>query len=435
MKRPKKALAAAAAVPDGDELFEFSGTITDYWSYTQVRDYLMLMPGMTHTAYRLYSLLRSMIAEASRRRDESWNGGMRRMTIDQLCWLLPGPKDKPTSVSTMYEVLGTLEELNLVVPKDTLELEGISQLKGKARAAKGISRGFIVNDLPPDAEHTGWRNAWDKLDAYRPDWRENPPAPPTHLTESTTLPNGQTLARVRLVDADGEPFQKTGTPQVGAPETPSFQKTGSPFQKTGTPAQFSGTDLPLTSENDHPLRSSLEEASLSGDPGAPSDPAVTVEAWTERGEETSASPENDTAPSAAAEEPDAHDDVRVAEAWIESRQKHGHGVPARGRVAMVRDAAALLADGIDVEHLVAAAADMGSRENWYSLPRHLEKFVPPKTGVPGQRPALPDWCGKCNDGIPPAQPGQRMREADDGSLIRCECHPSHPSHAKKPVLA
>ncbi|MFF3958821.1 hypothetical protein ACFYY1_37300 [Streptomyces sp. NPDC001890] len=429
MKRPRKALAAAA--PDGDELIEFSGTITDYWSYTQVRDYLMLMPGMTHTAYRLYSLLRSMIAEASR---QSWHGGMRRMTIDQLCWLLPGPKNKPTSVSTMYEVLGTLEELNLVVPKDVLELEGISQLKGKERAAKGISRGFTVNDLPPDAAHTGWRNAWDKLDAYRPDWRENPPAPPTHLTEIETTANGQIRARVRLVDTDGKPFQKTGTPQVRADEGPSFQKTGTPFQKTGTPDQKTGTDLPLTSENDHPLRSSLKEASLSSVPGAPTDPAVTAKAGTGRGEEISASPENSTAPSAAAEEPDTHDDVRVAEAWIESRQKHGHDVPALGRVAMVREAAALLTEGIDVDHLVAAAADMGSRANWHSLTRHLEKFVPPKTEVPGQRPALPDWCGKCNDGTPPAQPGQRMREADDGGLVRCECHPSHPGNAKKPVL-
>ncbi|WP_331718704.1 hypothetical protein [Streptomyces sp. NBC_00212] len=430
MKRPQKALAAAA-LPDGDELFEFSGTITDYWSYTMVRDYVMLMPGMTHTAYRLYTLLRSMMTEASRRP----RSGMRRMTIDQLCWLLPGPNDKPMSVSAMYEVLKTLENLNLVVPKDSVELAGITKLKGKARAAQGISRGFTVNDLPPDAEHFGWRNAWDKLDAYTPDWRDNPPQPPTHLTEVETAANGQSLARVRLVDADGQPFQKTGTPQVAADEDPPFQKTGSPFQKTGTPDQKTGTDLPLTSENDHPLRSSLKEASLSGDPGAPTDPTVPAEAGTGRGEETSASPENDTAPSAAAEDPDTHDDVRVAEAWIESRQTHGHGVPARGRMAMVRDAAQLLADGIDVDHLVAAAADMGSRANWYSLPRHLERFVPQVTAVPGQRPALPDWCGKCNDGIPPAQPGQRLREADDGRLVRCECHPSHPSNVKKPVLA
>ncbi|GAA3312115.1 hypothetical protein GCM10020295_83090 [Streptomyces cinereospinus] len=204
MKRPQKALAAAAAAPDGDEEFEFSGTITDYWSYTMVRDYVMLMPGMTHTAFRLYSLLRSMVTEASRRP----RGGMRRMTIDQLCWLLPGPNDKPMSVSAMYEVLKTLEKLNLVVPKDAVELPGITNLKGKVRAAQGISRGFTVHDIRPADAHVGWRNAWDKLDAYRPDWRDNPPQPPTHLTEVETSPNGQTLATVRLVDAQGEPFQK-----------------------------------------------------------------------------------------------------------------------------------------------------------------------------------------------------------------------------------
>jgi hypothetical protein len=429
VKRPKKALAAAAA-QDAGEVFEFSGTITDYWSYTQVRDYVMLMPGMTHTAYRLYNMLRSMIAEANRQR---WNG-MRRMTIDQLCWLLPGPNDKPMSISAMYDVLKTLEKLNLVVPKDALELEGITQLKGKERAAKGISRGFTVNDLPPDAVHTGWRNAWDKLDAYRPDWRENPPQPPTHITENETAPNGRVTTRVRLVDAHGRPFQKTGTPQVTAPEDPLFQKTGMPDQKTGMPDQKTGTDLPLTSGNEGPPRSSLKEASPSPDPGAPSVPVVPAEPVT-GGEEDSASPENDTAPSAAAEEPDTRAKVRVAEAWIASRREHGHGVPARGLDGMVREAAQLLAEGLDVEHLVAAAADMGSRENWFSLGRHLERFVLPKSTLPGQRPALPDWCGTCNDGIEPVQPGQRLREADNGRLAKCECHPSHPSRAKTPVLA
>ncbi|MET8945436.1 hypothetical protein ABZX30_18085 [Streptomyces sp. NPDC004542] len=426
MKRPQKA-SAAAAPPDDDEMFEFSGTITDYWSYTQVRDYVMLMPGMTHTAFRLYCLLRSMMVEASRLP----RNGMRRMTIDQLCWLLPGPNDKPLSVSAMYEILRTLEELNLVVPKDAVELEGITKLKGKARAAQGISRGFTVNDLPPDAVHTGWRNAWDKLDAYTPDWRENPPQPPTHLTEVETSPNGQTQARVRLVDPDGKPFQKTGTPQAAADEAPSFQISGTPFQISGTPFQKSGTDLALTSGNDHPLRSSLKEASPSPVPGAPTLPNVTAEPVT-GGEEKSASPEHDTASSAAPEESATHDDVRVAEAWITARQQHGHGVPARGRTAMTRDAARLLADGIDVDHLIAAAADMASRANWYSLPRHLERFVPPEASVPGQRPPLPQWCGKCNDGIEPTQPGQRMREDDDGRLVRCECHPSY---GKKPVPA
>lgn len=420
MKRPQKALAVAAP-PEGEELYEFSGTITDYWSYTQVRDYVMLAPGMTHTAFRLYCLLRSMVVEASRRP----RSGMRRMTIDQLCWLLPGPNDKPLSVSAMYEVLKTLERLELVVPKDVLELDGITTLKGKERAAKGISRGFTVNDLPPAAEHTGWRNAWDKLDAYSPDWRKTPPEPPTHLTTTDTAPNGQIQARVRLVDADGEPFQKTGTPQLSGDEGPSFQKTGPAFQKTGSPSQNPGTDLPSDQGKRSPSKKSLEEASPSPSSGAPTEPADAAEQGT-GGEENSASPENDTPSPAAADEADTHDDVRVAEAWIGAREAHGHGVPGRARIAMTRDAARLLSEGFKVDYLIAAAADMGSRERWFDLDRHLERFVLPATSLPGQRPALPAWCGKCNDGTEPTQPGQRMRESDDGQrLVRCECHPSY----------
>jgi hypothetical protein len=427
MTRPQR--ASPAPTPDGEDLYEFSGTITDYWSYTQVRDYVMLMPGMTHVSYRLYSLLRSMVVEASRRP----RSGMRRMTIDQLCWLLPGPNDKALSVSAMYEVLKTLERLELVVPKDVLELDGITALKGKERAAKGISRGFTVNDLPPSAEYTGWRNAWDKLDSYTPDWRAAPPEPPTHLTTTETAANGQIQARVRLVDADGQPFQKTGTPQVEEDDAPSFQKSGQPFQKTGSPVQNPGTETASDQGKGSPSKKSLEEASPSSPPGAPAHPDDAAEQGT-GGEENSASPENDTPSSAAAHGPDTHDDVRVAEAWIGAREAAGHGVPGRARVAMTREAAQLLADGLQVEYLIAAAADMGSRKDWFNLSRHLERFVMPAASVPGQRPALPEWCGKCNDGQQPAQPGQRMREADDGSgrLVRCECHPSYgkvPAHS------
>ncbi|MFP8886807.1 hypothetical protein [Streptomyces mangrovi] len=423
---------SANELPDqegADQLVEFSGSITDYWSYSQIRDYLVLMPGLSHTAVRLYLILRSMVTEASRRP----RGGLRRMTIDQLCWLLPGPKGKPTSVSTMYQLLKELEQAGLIVPKDSREVEGVSGLKGKEKAAKGIARGFAVEEMPPTS-YTGWRNAWDKLDAYRPDWRENPPQPPTHLTEYEQSEDGRMTARVRLVDADGGPFQKTGTdeeafqktgkPQIEGGDTPLFQKTGTSFQDSGTLSQDSGTDPALTSENDPPLRSSLKEALSSPVPPVTAAPSSVAEEGTER-EERTAAPENPSASTAPSpSEGGEHHDVRVTEAWIASRQKHGHGVPPLARKRMIEQAAELLAEGVDPEYLVAAAADMGSRSTWYDLRRHLEKFVRPAS-VPGQRPALAEWCGVCNDGVRPTQPGQRLRELPDGRLIKCECHPSH----------
>lgn len=37
---------------------------------------------------------------------------------------------------------------------------------------------------------------------------------------------------------------------------------------------------------------------------------------------------------------------------------------------------------------------------------------------------LPPWCGVCNDGREPERPGQRMREREDGRMVKCPaCHP------------
>ncbi|MDG5807890.1 hypothetical protein P9869_35640 [Streptomyces ossamyceticus] len=407
---------------DGDVEYEFTGTITDYWSYTQVRDYVMLMPGMTHTAFRFYAILRSMVIEAGRRP----RSGMRRMTLDQMCWLMPGPKDKPFAVSTMYTLLETLEELNLVQPYDVLEVEGASQYKGKQKAAMGIARGLRVMDLPPSARYEGWRNAWDKLDAYRPDWRKNPPQPPTHLTETTTEANGHVVARVQLLGPDGKPFQKTGTPQVEGGQTPLFQKTGTSIQKTGTVIQNSGTDSPLTSENDHPLRSSLPEASLSPAPDAPASSAISAEE--QSGErEMSASPEKTTSAAAAAESGQNEPARAVAEAFA-LRWKQERGTrPSRRRLDSIAvDAAEALTDGDSQQWLTEAVVPFMVTKGYFDLGNaktHPQCPTPHGTAVPGQRPPVPDWCGECNDGVRPVTAAERFRKAG-GRLIRCpECHP------------
>ncbi|MEY9968358.1 hypothetical protein ABIA33_006442 [Streptacidiphilus sp. MAP12-16] len=151
---------------DSGDGVAFYGTVHDYWSHTQVRDWVMLHPQMTRTAYLLYCLLRSMVAEKQ-------PGSLRRMSLDQLCWLLPGINGKPTGVSTITDALRLLAGLGLVTNPD-----GQRTVTSTGRGGiQNTFRRYEVHDLPPQA-HRGWRNAWDKLDAYRPDWRQNPPEPP-----------------------------------------------------------------------------------------------------------------------------------------------------------------------------------------------------------------------------------------------------------------
>lgn len=258
---------------DPDAIVAIEGDVTDYWSYTLTRDYLKLLPGLPDAGLRLYDIFRSMVSEASRNRP---GAGLRRMTIDQLCYLMPGSNgkaEKPVSVSAMYELLATLERLDLIVPKDTKEATGASQFKGKEKAAKAILRGYVVKDLPPSV-FTGWRNAWDKLDAYRPDWRTNPVEPPTHLTSYDTDDAGRQIPRYWVGPLEAiEAFQNSGTgaaedPEGEPDETPDqdpFQNPGTPFQNSGTAGQNPGTDLAPTCENAGSQRSlSKKSFSLSG---------------------------------------------------------------------------------------------------------------------------------------------------------------------------
>lgn len=250
------------------EEYAFLGDITDYWTYTQVRDRLLLMPGLTDPAMRMYLIVRSMIAESKKNLPGQ---GLRRMTIDQMCFLLSRDTGKPVSVSLMYQILSLLEDLDLMVPLDTKQDVGASQLKGKEKAVRGILRGFMVRDLPP-VPYTGWRNVWDKLNHYRSDWRENPPLPPMHVTTAVVDENGRHLSKVTQIPQNVA-FQDSGTESEGSdqgatPEEDPFQDSGTPFQDSGTPFQEAGTDSPSTSEDAPPKQGSPTTALKNDAPSA-----------------------------------------------------------------------------------------------------------------------------------------------------------------------
>ncbi|GAA0924842.1 hypothetical protein [Streptomyces thermoalcalitolerans] len=101
-----------------------------------------------------------------------------------------------------------------------------------------------------------------------------------------------------------------------------------------------------------------------------------LEAVTSEERESSATREEDTAAATA----DAA--APVVDAWVSARTQAGHGIPLRGSDRIRQDAVRLLADGVSVEHLAAAAADMGRRADWLDLGRHLERFVAPASKQP-----------------------------------------------------
>ena len=374
-------------VDEADELMEFVGDITDYWSYTQVRDWALLMPGMSRTALHLYLLLRAMVSDAARRT----GGGLRRMSVDQLCWLLPGVNGKPSSPTMVKDALRLLDEHGLVVNPDDGRLVTSTGKSG----IQNTFRKYQVNDLPPDV-YEGWRNVWDKLDAYRPDWRENPPQPPVH----TRTAEGVRQIEGRISDSTG---------------------------------RKKNVRKPLTSENAAPKEVSLRSSSLSPVPSVTAAPPPPAEAETGQARET-ASPKDTPA---AAEHAPATPGQSVAPAPPGFRTPAGGGtarpamtlaaagVPApRGEdsgqaaevVAMLEGLPGRLHrdDALDLAPLVADALAAG-----WTLPqlrghlsrrcdpervfdvaavyrKYLKRLPPVPAGVGGHPAAAAPECAKCS---------------------------------------
>lgn len=156
----------------------------------------------------------------------------------------------------------------------------------------------------------------------------------------------------------------------------------------------------------------------------PSDPASTpvVAGGEERREE-----KIDATPPPAPAPETKRQAAEVADAWVASRDAHGHAVPGRSRFHLLKTAAELLAEGHGVDYLVAAAADMGSRPTWFDLAKHLITFPDPtKASVPAQRPAhlAQDAIAACPD----CDPYGWLHPDDDGPSTRC-------THAHSPALA
>ncbi|MFI1386675.1 hypothetical protein ACH4U8_45705, partial [Embleya sp. NPDC020886] len=212
---------------DGDELLFEGVNLPAKWSRTQVRDWSLLHPRVPHTSMRLYLVVRSMIIE----NDKRGGAGLRPLTYDQLCWLLPGVNGKPTSLTTVKDALRVLDAEGLMTNPDDRRIV-TSTGRGKVQ----VLRRFQVHDFPRD-DYRGWRNAWDKLAAYRPDWRENPPEPPplppvpVGYRRPGVVPSletaGQGPAAGPAAPDAGNPAPNDGTsPNETPDEVPSLETAG-----------------------------------------------------------------------------------------------------------------------------------------------------------------------------------------------------------------
>jgi hypothetical protein len=357
-------------------------------SFTPIRDWTMLHPELRGTPFQLYAIMRSLVIE------KGSNQSSRRLTLDHLCWLLPGVNGKPTSLTAVRDALKVLNHLGLVTNRD-----GERLVASTGRGGIESRRRFQVNDLPPEG-FQGWRNAWDKLDNYREDWRVSPADPPAI---------GSTPARPKAApNGLAHPFESrnsdTRTDQVEHGSSAGrFECRNSEdhARNSARDLRNSAFDHDLTSGNDLSNKS-LKEASLSTVTTRPPEADPNEPREREDLGETNA--------------PDPADPI--VQAWIKSWAKTQSGAPhpVKAPDAIRRAARELLAEGKDRELLCLAAADMATH-GWISLHKHLERWKPPAQPSSGTTRRTKDTCHWCDD--------HGWYETQNGNDVLCR-HPEHP---------
>jgi hypothetical protein len=118
-------------------------------AFTLIPDWIMLNERINPTAFRLWCILRSMQFEQG--------PGIPPMTLDQVCWLLPGVNGKPTSKARAREAL------------DALLGEGLLMDVSAEGTSRAGARSYLTVDGPQKA--MGWPGARRKLARYYRAWR------------------------------------------------------------------------------------------------------------------------------------------------------------------------------------------------------------------------------------------------------------------------
>ena len=206
-----------------DEAAEFIGPDNGGWYYTTMRDWIAVCPEVSATAARLYWIIRSLMLEKGNR--------VRRLSIDQLCWLLPGINGKPTSETRVKDSLRELEAIGLLSnPEGNVVRRWVTNTDG-TRTRENYRR-WQVHDLPTNYE--GPHSAFELLNAYPgPGWREStntktesrksdPQQDTSHSPAKTTKSAGHTESRksaqTRRKSATAEPVSSDNEDLNKVPE-------------------------------------------------------------------------------------------------------------------------------------------------------------------------------------------------------------------------
>lgn len=179
------------------------------WHHTVMRDWIAVCPDIGPTAYRLYSITRSLVIEK--------RGAVRKLTLNELCRLLPGPNGKPSSLGRIRDAIRELSAIGLYTTPDG---KPITTSSSKNAAERPLL--IRINDFPANpSSYKGPKNAFEVLEAIRgqaieePGWKSNQVGqksnqsgwdsnPETPVTSGNAAPKEDFEGRLRKEDDGGD---------------------------------------------------------------------------------------------------------------------------------------------------------------------------------------------------------------------------------------
>ncbi|WP_162596762.1 hypothetical protein [Streptomyces sp. NEAU-S7GS2] len=163
MSRPRRHAAEA------ERPVELCGPDDGGWFRTAVMDWIALCEDLRDADVRGYQILRSLVGS-------KWANPVRKLSLAELCQLIPSPSGGPSGLTRVREMLRSLTRVGLVTTPEGAPLKTTSRVSGADKPLR-----IRVNDKAPPG-YQGWRNAADKLAEVQ-----------THRT-----PGGAPTGRVRV---------------------------------------------------------------------------------------------------------------------------------------------------------------------------------------------------------------------------------------------
>ncbi|MFD0386502.1 hypothetical protein ACFQ2B_40615 [Streptomyces stramineus] len=142
------------AAHEGQQVVELYGPEDGGWYETRVKDWVGLCSDLRDADVRGYVVLRGLVIE-------KFANHVRKLTLNEMCELIPGPNGKTSSLTRVRDMLRALTSVGLVT---TPEGEPLTTSSSKKAADKPLR--IRINDAAPPS-YQGWRNAEAKLQAIK----------------------------------------------------------------------------------------------------------------------------------------------------------------------------------------------------------------------------------------------------------------------------